>query len=122
MEEKRRIEEEAKRKEEEERRRIEEEERRAEEEARRKEEEKQRRKEKEKVCSLFLSSPFLGLTVTFSSRPSANLRRKRVGYLRKSKRRKNRWPSFAGKLFWLPGSRSRVCSKLQDLVRRLERR
>lgn len=65
MEEKKRIEEEAKRKEEEERRRIEEEERRAEEEASRKEEEKQRRKEKEKVCSLFLSSPFLGLTVTF---------------------------------------------------------
>lgn len=86
MEEKKRLEEEAKRAAEEERKRIEEEERRAEEEERKREEEKQRKKEKEKVRS----SNFLNFSVVDPSfRPKENLRKKRDGYLQKSRRRRS---------------------------------
>lgn len=111
VEERKRAEEEAKRQEEEERRRIEEEERRAEEEERRKEEEKQRKKEKEKVWYCFLSS--LVYDSTSFVRPNVSWRRKRVAFLRRNKKRNVRWQRFVDKLFWLLGSKLRVCNNRQ---------
>ncbi len=114
VEERKRAEEEARRQEEEERRRIEEEERRAAEEERRKEEEKQRRKEKEKVCFCLLLSlaydlmPFVRLSVSWPRRRAASLRRNR--------KRNGRWQRSVDKLFWLLGSRSRVCNNSQEAV------